>query len=312
MRSIMIVPMVAATAGVIGTIALVSAESRRTFTDADLALAEELGRRAGTAVENARLYTERSHIAQTLQASLLPDDLPEIPDFALASLYRPAGEENFVGGDFYDAFETRAGWMLLVGDVTGRGAEAAALTAQMRHTLHTAGALLGDPVAAVAQLNRALLQKHDVSICTAAIVLLADSGATTTATVLCAGHPPPLLVRDGEARQVDASGPVLGAWEQSAWQTATLELEPGDVLLLYTDGVTDARGRQERFGEQRLAATVRTARSAAGAVAAVRAALEAFECGPQADDTAVVAVQRLPAPVAAPPAPSEVRADRAP
>ena len=145
MRAVMMVPMVAG-GRVIGVISFVSAESGRRFAQADLELAEELGRRAGTAVENARLYRERSHIAATLQRGLLPEELPAIPGLRLASLYRPAGEENLVGGDFYDAFPTAAGWMLLVGDVTGRGAEAAALTGQARHTLRTAGMLLGDPV----------------------------------------------------------------------------------------------------------------------------------------------------------------------
>jgi Stage II sporulation protein E (SpoIIE)/GAF domain len=292
MRAVMLVPMVAAS-GVIGAISFVSAESGRTFTAADLRLAVELGRRAGTAVENARLYTERSDIARTLQASLLPDELPAIPGFGLASLYRPGGPESFVGGDFYDAFETPAGWMLVVGDVVGRGAEAAALTAQARHTLRTAGALLGDPLAALDQLNRALVQKRDLEICTLATVLLSTAGETTIATVTCAGHPPPLLVRAGEARPVGPAGPMAGAWDHSRWRAETLELLPGDVLVLYTDGVTDAQGEDGRFGADRLAATIRDAADADAAVGAIRAALEAFERGAQSDDTAVVAVTRL-------------------
>ena len=155
MRAVLLVPMLAG-GRAIGVISLVSAESRRTFASADVQLAEELGRRAGTAVENARLYRERSHIAATLQRGLLPDELPTIPGLRLASLYRPAGAENLVGGDFYDAFETSTGWMLLVGDVTGRGADAAARTGQARHTLRTAGLLLGDPGDALEQLNLAL------------------------------------------------------------------------------------------------------------------------------------------------------------
>ena len=122
-------------------------ESGRLFDESDLALAEELGRRAATAVENARLYTERSRIASTLQQSLLPPELPEVPGFRLAGLYRAAGEQNEVGGDFYDAFEVPGGWMALVGDVAGRGAEAAALTSLSRHTLRAVGKLLGDPMA---------------------------------------------------------------------------------------------------------------------------------------------------------------------
>src|SRR4029079_14769552 len=104
---------------------------------------------------------------------LLPDELPAIPGIEVASLYRLAGEENLVGGDFYDACATPTGWMLLVGDVTGRGAEAAALTGQARHTLRTAGMLLGDPVAAFDQLNQALANRAELTPCTVALIQLA-------------------------------------------------------------------------------------------------------------------------------------------
>lgn len=286
-RAVMLVPMVAR-GRPIGVITLVSAESGRRFTQADLDLAEELGRRAGTAVENARLYQERSHIAATLQRGLLPDELPEIPGFQLASLYRPAGEENLVGGDFYDAFPTPSGWMLLVGDVTGRGAEAAALTGQARHTLRTAGMLLGDADAALQQLNQALAHRAELTPCTVAMVHLAPGGRT--ASVRCAGHPQPLLVRDGEVRAVGHFGPMLGAWTDSRWRAHWIDLRPGDVLVLYSDGVTDTVGAEGRFGEERLLETLPAVKDAAGAVLAIDQALNAFQRGAQADDTAVLAL----------------------
>ena len=238
MRAVMIVPMVAG-GRAIGVISFVSAESGRTFASADLELAEELGRRAGTAVENARLYRERSHIAATLQRGLLPDALPAIPGLRLASLYRPAGEENLVGGDFYDAFPTGSGWMLLVGDVTGRGAEAAAQTGQARHTLRTAGMLLGRSRrgARAAQPGARPTPRADAVHGRARACQPAADRA-----VLCAGHPQPLLIRDGAARAVGHFGPMLGAWADSRWRADRIELEPGDVLVLYTDGVTDTRG----------------------------------------------------------------------
>jgi serine phosphatase RsbU (regulator of sigma subunit) len=286
-RAAMIVPMVSA-GHVIGVISLVSAESGRTFTQADLELAEELGRRAGTAVENARLYAERSHIAATLQRGLLPDELPAIDGLELASLYRPAGDENLVGGDFYDAFPTPSGWMLLIGDVTGRGAEAAALTGQARHTLRTAGMLLGDPAAALEQLNRALAQRTELTPATVALVHVAPDVAA--ASVRCAGHPQPLLIRDGEPRAVGHFGPMLGAWPDSTWKPEEIALRAGDVLVLYSDGVTDTVGAAERFGEARLLEALRGVRDAGEAVFAVDAALNAFQRGPQADDTAVLAL----------------------
>jgi PAS domain S-box-containing protein len=287
MRWVMLVPMVAGPR-IIGVISFAMAESGRRLTHADLELAEELGRRAGTAVENARLYSERSHIAATLQRGLLPDELPAIDGVRLASLYRPAGEENLVGGDFYDAFPTSNGWMLLVGDVTGRGAEAAALTGQARHTLRTAGMLLGDPIAAFEQLNQALATRVELTPCTVALIGLAPDARS--AFVICAGHPQPLLIRGGEPRAVGRFGPMLGAWVDAEWSPERIELEPGDVLVAFSDGVTDTVGSEGRFGEDRLLETLRGVTDAAGAVAAIDAALNAFQHGGQADDTAVLAL----------------------
>jgi PAS domain S-box-containing protein len=287
LRWVMLVPMVAGPR-VIGVISFVSSESGRRFTQADLALAEELGRRAGVAVENARLYQERSHIAATLQRGLLPEELPAIPGIEVASLYRPAGEENLVGGDFYDAFETPAGWMLLVGDVTGRGAEAAALTGQARHTLRTAGILLGDPVAAFEQLNQALANRAELTPCTVALIHVAPDARS--ASILCAGHPQPLLVRRGEVQPVGRFGAMLGAWVDAEWTAERIELEPGDTLVAFSDGVTDTVGDDGRFGEHRLLETLRGAHGAAEAVALIDAALNAFQRGDQADDTAVLAL----------------------
>ena len=289
MRAVLLVPMLAG-GRAIGVISLVSAESRRTFASADVQLAEELGRRAGTAVENARLYRERSHIAATLQRGLLPDELPTIPGLRLASLYRPAGAENLVGGDFYDAFETSTGWMLLVGDVTGRGADAAARTGQARHTLRTAGLLLGDPGDALEQLNLALTAAREAMPCTVAIVHVTGR----TAHVLCAGHPQPLLIRDGAPQAVGHFGPMLGAWPDSTWREDTIELVDGDVLVLYTDGVTDTRGQPGRFGDARLFETLRGVTSAADAVSAIDRALTNFQFGAQADDTAILALDLPP------------------
>jgi PAS domain S-box-containing protein len=291
MRSVLIVPMIAAGTA-IGAISLVNAESGRTFTPADLALAEELGRRAGTAVQAARLYTERSQIAATLQASLLPAELPAIPGWSLASLYRAAGLENWVGGDFYDAVQTATGWLVTVGDVAGHGAEAAALTARARFTLRTSARLLGDPVAAVAELNQALSGTDRLSVCTVVCVLLEEHADGARATIVCAGHPLPLLLRDGTVEPVGRWGTMVGAWRDSRWIPEVVELVPGDQLVLYTDGVTDARGESERFGEERLREALQGATGARDAVTRVEAALDAFETGSQADDTAVVVLRR--------------------
>ena len=293
MRAGLAVPLTTARGKIAGALTLVNAESARRFSDADIALAEELARRAGTAVENARLYRERSHIARELQRGLLPDALPELPGWATATLFRPAGDENWVGGDFYDAYRVRGGWLALVGDVAGRGATAAALTGVARHTLRTAARLLDDPLDAIGVLNRELLAREPMSLCSVGAVLLCEDGDDATAQVICAGHPLPLLIRNGRVRPVGDFSPMLGAYDVADWARTAVDLVPGDVLVLFTDGVFDTVGERERFGEERLAATLAGVRSAPEAVDRISAALSAFEVGVQADDTAVLAVERV-------------------
>ncbi len=290
-RSVILVPLAVPGRPPFGALSLVSAESGRVFDADDLALAQELGRRAATGVENARLYTERSHVAETLQQSLLPPRLPEIPGFRLASMYRAAGEDTDVGGDFYDAFDVPGGWIVLVGDVAGRGAQAAALTSLSRYTLRTAAKLLGDPLAALVQLNAALRERPHIALVSLCCVLLRCDAGTATAEIILAGHPPPYQLHDGEPRAVGRFGPLLGAYAQPEWQPSTVVLEPGDQLVLYTDGVTDTVGESDRFGEERLSETLRAATEAADAVSAIELALTNFAGGRQADDTAVLVVE---------------------
>ena len=291
---VIVVPLAIAEHPPIGALSLAMAESGRRFGDGGLALAAELGRRAAIAVENARLYAERSQIAATLQQSLLPPDLPEIPGFRLASLYRAAGEQNEVGGDFYDAFEVSGGWMIVVGDVAGRGAEAAALTSLSRYTFRTAGKLLGDPIATLGQLNAALRERPGLSLVSVCCVLLRVADGYAHADLVLAGHPPAYHLRRGSARPVGVFAPFLGAYEHGGWEATTIRLEPRDQLILYTDGVIDTVGQAERFGEERLAETLRPAVGAADAVRRIEAALVEFAEGSQVDDTAVIALERSP------------------
>jgi serine phosphatase RsbU (regulator of sigma subunit) len=267
------------------------------FSERDLELCEELGRRAGIAVENARLYTERSLIAHTLQRALLPPALPEIPGFSLSALYRPAGEENWVGGDFYDAFAVRDGWVAVVGDVAGRGAKAAALTAFARHVFRTAAQLHDDPLDAVAYLNQQLYDRPGSALCTLCAVHLRPRGDDAEASIACAGHPLPYAVRQaGAAEPVGRWGQMLGAWTPGAWPRTTTLLAPGDLLVLYTDGVTDATGGEDRYGDARLQAVLSESSDAEDALRRMADGLADFETGEQADDTAALAIARsLPA-----------------
>jgi serine phosphatase RsbU (regulator of sigma subunit) len=158
--------------------------------------------------------------------------------------------------------------------------------------MRTSARLLGDPVAAIAELNQALGADERLSVCTVVAVLLEERAQGVRASVVCAGHPQPLLVRGGAVTPVGRWGVMVGAWADAAWEAVPVDLEPGDMLVLYTDGVTDARGAGARFGEPRLRAAVAPAADPRDAVARIGAALDAFEAGSQADDTAVLAVMR--------------------
>ncbi len=285
----------------LGALTLVSVEPGHRFDKADVELAEELGRRVGVAVANARINTERSAIADALQRGLRPPEVVPLPGWSAATLYRPAGELNEVGGDFYELFEAPGGFMVVIGDVVGQGAEAATLTALARFTLRTAGELTGDPVTAAGKLNEALTSESELSLCTALCGHVAerDDGGAELQVVNC-GHPLPLLVRDGRVIEVGDHGTMAGAFGDETWTAARIELQPGDTLVLYTDGVTDTVGEGERFEEERLTrCLVEGPKEPAALVANLDRTLAAFARGPQRDDTAVLALRLAGAPVPA-------------
>jgi PAS domain S-box-containing protein len=290
-RSVMHVPMKVADT-VIGAMAFVNSGDSRRFDERDLGLAEEIGRRAAAAMENARLHAERTSVSQALQAGLMPPALPEMEGWAARSLYRAAGEQTDVGGDFYDAFRVADGWMLVVGDVAGRGAPAAALTTLARYTIRTAGQLGSGPSEAFEFLNRALRERGDLSLCAAVLVHLGDAGGRATARLVCAGSPPPLLLRNGGSEEVGNLGPFLGAFDEAGWEMAEVELAERDLLVIYTDGILDAQGETDRFGEERLRSMLKGSADPRDVIARVERALDSFVVGNPRDDTALVAVMR--------------------
>ncbi len=254
-----IIAPLAAPARTLGAITLVSSESARTLTQNDLDLAVRLGRRAGTAVESARLYSERSRIAKTLEAALLPESLPQIPGVELAASYRAAGELNDVGGDFYDVLELGEDrWLLAIGDVCGKGPRAAGVTALARHTLRAA-AMLGQPLRGMlATVHRALRsQPLGADLCTICLVELRRAGGRTELTVALAGHPPPLiLAADGTRRQIGTPGTLLGVLDPIRITEEQAELREGETLLLYTDGLIETGASDERLAEESVLATL--------------------------------------------------------
>jgi PAS domain S-box-containing protein len=293
----MVVPLRDSHGSPIGALTFVSAESKRTFDRHDLALAEELGRRAGIAVENSRLYSERSEIATTLQKALLPDQLPEIPGLVISDFLRPVGQFNDVGGDFYDAFETSGGWMFIVGDVMGHGAEAARVTATARATFRAIGKLTGDLATTVGRLNEALCAEPQLTIVTLVCLMLRPSGGrgATSVEIICAGHPRPIKVTRDGASDIAVAGPMLGWWDEASWTTASVELAAGDSLVLYTDGVTDVIGSETRFGQERLLACLdRPDGGPEEIIEGVVERIDAFRAHPQTDDEAILVLQCRP------------------
>ena len=286
--AILIVPLVADGRS-LGAMTLVRSDPVRHFTAADRRLAEELGQRAGIAVLNSRLYADRARVARELQRGLEPPRLPTMAGLTTATLYRPAGGLNEVGGDFYDAFAAPTGWMVVIGDVAGQGARAASLTGLARFTMRAVGQQTGDPLAVAAQLNRTLRDQDELSLCTAACLLLHRKGDALALTSVSCGHPMPVLLHDGGTTPIGTAGPLAGAFDDAQWTATTTILADADALVLYTDGVPDTVGVEERFGEGRLMRLLSGSETAAATVVAhVDEALRAFQHGAQRDDTAMV------------------------
>jgi PAS domain-containing protein len=213
-----------------------------TLTGAPPELAADLALRIGAAVENARLYRTRSAIAQTLQRSLLPPELPVIPGLETAALYRPTGEGNEVGGDFYDLFSTgEREWFAVMGDVCGKGAEAATVTALARYTIRAAVTRHRSPAGILRWLNAAMLRQRAGRFVTLACVRLQLDEGAVSVTASCGGHPCPMILRaTGLVEELGANGTVLGVLEDVELADRSARLVPGDALVLYTDGLTEA------------------------------------------------------------------------
>jgi PAS domain S-box-containing protein len=263
-----------------------------------LALFEDLGRRAALALDSARLYEQRDHVARTLQRSLLPAELPEIPGVELAARYVAAGTGNEVGGDFYDCFATGGGdWAVVIGDVCGKGAEAAAVTALARHTLRASVLHTRRPRTVLGELNEALLRHRlDYRFCTVLYVSLVPRSRTVTATVATGGHPLPLVLRaGGTVETAGAPGTLLGIVPDPEVSEEALELEPGDALVLFTDGAVEATPDHRASGPERLAGLLATCagEGAAGIAEAVERDTLDAQGGLARDDVAVVVVRVL-------------------
>lgn len=263
-------------------------------------LAEELAGRAALSADNARQFTHRVRLAHDLQAGLLPPVLPRVPGAALAASYHPAGEGLDVGGDFYDVFPLPGDrWAVMIGDVCGHGAVAATTTGLVRHTARAVARLLDDPVAVVAAIDDALAEHTAGEELFVSLVYgeLRRTASGQAVTMMRAGHVPPFVRRaDGTVERLVPPGLLLGiGWEGGVGSPASLDLRPGDGLVLVTDGITEARSPDgELFGEERLVDTLTTIPAATPTAAtlleAVTAAVAAFTGETVRDDQAALVV----------------------
>jgi serine phosphatase RsbU (regulator of sigma subunit) len=297
LTSSVVVPMSVA-GRVEGVISLSMAGSGRRYGERDLILADDLARRAAIAVENARLFRERSRTARTLQESLLPPTLPDIPGIEVAARYRPFRGGDEVGGDFYDVFQTGGGaWAAVVGDVCGKGVEAAALTGMARYTIRAAAMRHGAPAAILTTLNDAILQQRDDQrFCTVAFAMLAEAPEGIRASLACGGHPAPILLRaDGSVERPRCRGALLGVFPDAAIEPGEVILGPGDTLVLFTDGLTEARSDAGALGEDgvELVLAGSAGMSAQRVADRLESAVLEHEGGEARDDVAILVIRAV-------------------
>jgi serine phosphatase RsbU (regulator of sigma subunit) len=283
-----------------GVLTLTFRDERRLDAD-DTDFLRSLTDQAAAALDRARLYENRAYVARKLQEGLLPQRLADVPRMESAVVYESISGGGEVGGDFYDLFKSGPRrWSVAIGDVCGKGTEAAVITGLARHTLRAIARVQESPAEVLGFLNGAL-RRHGQSpaFCTVGYGMFEERDEGGYAIRLAAGgHPYPLLVRaDGTVEEVEVAGTMLGVSEDPDLEERTLVLRPGDAIALYTDGVVDARrAGGERFGEERLLAAVRAAAggSADDLAQAVEAAVRAHHTGAAADDRAILVLRALP------------------
>lgn len=239
----------------IGVLVMIRSEGRG-FDSRDMAVAEGVAGSAAMALDSARLYEERGRMASVLQSSLRPPSLPEVPGARLAARYRPAAEHLDIGGDFYDVHGRGADWLLSVGDVSGKGVEAAALTGRTRQSIRTACHFDRRPEAVLDALNTVLFDEHTRDFVTVVCARMRrETDGRFVVDVAAAGHPAPIVLRsDGRVETIGVRGTAAGMIAQVRYEPATVTLRPGDTMLMFTDGVDEATGADGMYGVDRLTA----------------------------------------------------------
>jgi serine phosphatase RsbU (regulator of sigma subunit) len=292
--SLICVPISDGTTGY-GTLTLTRLADKGPFGVADLGLAEELGRHLAIAIRVDRVFRQRSQVAEALQASLLPARLPVVPGLEFAAAYIGATQFQEISGDFYDVFKARDGWGIAVGDVCGKGQDAAAMTAAARHAIRALAHVHGTPADVLAAANEVLVaEDYDDRFVTASLAFIRQRGRGVHVQLGSCGHVGPAVVRaDGRVEILEGDGLPLGLFEDTKPGRLELELHKGDVLFFYTDGVTEARGSDQSFFEDRLADELAAVagRSASDIVRAVQELVTSFSSGELKDDVTILAVR---------------------
>ena len=300
-QSCLVLPLKARGA-VLGTITFWIMRRVNGFDEVARRTAQRLSERAALALDNAHLHEQQAHIAGVLQTSLLPRSLPEVPGFEVASYFLAAGEAGYeVGGDFYDVFRTGSGsWSVVIGDVCGKGPEAAALTSLARYTVRTASTPESPPSAVLKILHDSIsADRTDLRFCTAALLRLdqpASARAAARVTVSLGGHPQPMLLRGkGGVEELGRPGTLLGAIPEPGLADVAARLAPGDAIVLYTDGLlVGSEGRENGDEEGWLAAQLAKAAGKTPSKIAERIASAAIrrQGGEPRDDIALLVLQR--------------------
>jgi serine phosphatase RsbU (regulator of sigma subunit) len=298
-KACMVLPL-GARGSVRGALTLWIMRPTKAFDETARRTAKRLADRAALALDNARLHEQQAHIASVLQHSLLPRSLPEIAGFETASRFLAAGEAYEVGGDFYDVFRSGSRtWTAVIGDVCGKGPEAASLTALARYTVRTASSPENSPSDVLRTLHESIhSESADLRFCTAALARIqapANGRDDARVTVALGGHPLPLVLRnDGSVDPVGEPGTLLGALPTPVLADAEATLEVGDALILYTDGMLDARDRMEPDDPEWLARQLAQAagKSAEEIAEALSVAAVARHGGEPRDDIAILVLHR--------------------
>ncbi|MGE5291164.1 MAG: SpoIIE family protein phosphatase [Micromonosporaceae bacterium] len=283
-----------------GALTLVRRADQRPFEVADLGLVEELGEQVALAMKVDRMFVRRSEVVEALQASLLPPAVPPVPGVDIATAYITATEGVDVGGDFYDVYPIPGGWGVAIGDVQGKGEEAATVTAMARHAVRAVAYWNPGPADVLRMVNEVMLAQQSTDrFVTAIAAHLRWEGPSLHAVVGAAGHPGPALVRPGgEVRMLPAGGLPLGLFPDCEPAAQELDLEPGDTLFFFTDGVTEARSPDGKYFDGLLADELSglAAQPPGEIIAAMRAKVLEFSQNDLRDDMTLLALRVLDPP----------------